>query len=93
MLPVPGRCVVVVPKKVSAGVNGPAALVLASIRTLTVMLLTALPMRQREWTEPLMLAPVSACVVASSTTAPVPLNVSVTRVNTVPKVVIVVLPV
>ena len=58
------------------------------------MLLTAGPMRHSACTEPLMLVPVSACVVASSTTEPVPLNVSVTRVKTVPPpLVIVVVPV
>jgi len=65
----------------------------ASIRTLTVMALTPDPMRHREWTPgavllpvlPRMLVPVSACVVASLTTAPVPLNVSVTRTSTFPK--------
>jgi hypothetical protein len=91
VLPVPWRCVVVVPKNVRAAVQGPPALVLASIRELTVMLLTAGPMRHSECTAPLAL--LSACVVASSTTEPVPLNVSVCRVNTVPKVVIVVDPV
>jgi hypothetical protein len=85
--------VVVVPKNSSAGENGPPALVLASIRTFTLKLLTAAPMRQSAWTEPLMLEPVSACVVASSATAPVPLNVSVTRVNTVPKFTMLVWPV
>lgn len=92
-MPVPCRCVVVVPKKTSAGEKGPAAAVLASIRTLTVKLLTAAPMRQSAWTEPLMLAPVRAWVVASSTTVPVLLNVRVTRVKTVPKVLMVVEPV
>ena len=76
-------CTVGVPKYVSAGVHGPLALSLASIRTLTVMLRTVGAMRHRECTEPLMLAPVRACVVASSTTEPVPLNVSVTRVKAV----------
>src|SRR5689334_20632729 len=93
VLPRPCRCVVGVPKKVSAAVHGPEELVLASMRALTVMLLTLGPMRQRECTEPLMLAPVSPCVVASSTTEPVPPNVSVARVNTVPNPVIVVDPV
>jgi hypothetical protein len=74
----------VVPKYTSAGCQAPAPASLASTRTLTVMLLTALPMRHKACTEPLMLVPVSACVVASSTTAPDPLNVSVTRVSTVP---------
>ncbi len=49
-------------------------------------------MRQREFTpgavltplDPRICAPVSACVVASLTTAPVPLKVSVTRVSTSP---------
>jgi hypothetical protein len=85
VLPVPWRCVDGVPKNVSAGVKGPPELVLASISTLTVMLLTAGPMRHSACTEPLMLAPVRACVVASSTTEPVPLKMSVTRVKTVPK--------
>jgi hypothetical protein len=79
------------PKNVLAAVHGPLELVLASMRTLTVMLLTDEPMRQSECTAPLAL--LSACVVASSTTAPVPLNVSVARKNTVPKSVIVVEPV
>jgi hypothetical protein len=48
------------------------------------MLLTVGAMRQSEWTAPLAL--VSACVVASSTTEPEPVNVSVNRVNAVPKV-------
>src|SRR5262249_18464861 len=85
---VPFRWFVPVPKYTSAGDQTPAPASLASIRTLTDMLLTAAPMRQSEWTpgavlgpdDPRMLAPVSACVVASLTTAPVPLNVSVTRV-------------
>jgi hypothetical protein len=79
-----------VPKYTSAGCQAPVPASLASIRTLTVMLLTAPPMRQSECTPcgvllpvaPRMLVPVSACVVASLTTAPVPLNVSVTRVST-----------
>src|SRR5512147_2097088 len=50
---------------------------------LTVMLLTLGAMRHRAWTEPLMLVPVRACVVASSTTEPVLLKVRVTRVKTV----------
>jgi hypothetical protein len=73
----------VVPKNVRAGVKGPLALVLASTRMFTVMLVTPGAMRHSAWTEPLMLAPVSACVVASSTTEPVFVNVSVTRVKTV----------
>src|SRR5262245_58378971 len=89
--PVPWRWVVVVPKNVRAAVHGPPELVLASIRTLTVMLLTPEPIRHSECTAPLAL--VSACVVASSTTAPVLVNVSVARRNTVPNVVIVVEPV
>ncbi len=89
--PVPCRCVVVVPKNVRAAVHGPLELVLASIRTLTVMLLTAEPMRQSECTAPLAL--LSACVVASSTTTPVLLNVRVARRKTVPNVVIEVEPV
>jgi len=84
VLPVPGRCVDVVPKNVLAGEKGPLALVLASICTLTAMLVTAGPMRHSACTEPLMLAPVRACVVASSTTEPVPPKVRVTRVKTVP---------
>src|SRR5689334_24426824 len=48
------------------------------------MLATLDAMCHSACTEPLMLAPVRACVVASSTTEPVPLNVSVTRVKTVP---------
>src|SRR5262245_11395556 len=59
-------------------------MVLAWTCTLTVMLLTAGPMRHSACTEPLMLVPVRACVVASSTTEPVPLNVRSVRVNTVP---------
>ena len=55
------------------------------------MLLTADPIRHSEWTAPLAL--LSACVVASSTTAPVPVKVSVMRVKTVPKPVIEVDPV
>jgi hypothetical protein len=79
-MPVPWRCAVVVPKNVFAGVHGPEALVLASIKTFTV---TLVPLtRQSAWTEPLMLAPVSAWVVASSTTEPPAfVNVSVTRVK------------
>src|SRR6516164_1939691 len=73
----------VVPKYVSAAVQGPAALSLASINAVTVMLLTAGPMRHSACTEPLILGPVNPCVVASSTTEPVPLNVSVTRVKAV----------
>src|SRR5262249_53185717 len=58
------------------------------------MLLTAGPMRHKACTEPLMLAPVSACVVASSTTESGPLNVRVTRVKMVlPKPVCAVAPV
>ena len=76
-------CTVVVPKYVSAAVHGPLALSLASISTLTVRLVTAGSMRQSACTEPLMLAPVRPCVVASSTTEPVPLKVSVTRVKAV----------
>src|ERR1051326_5096953 len=76
-------CTVVVPKYVSAAVHGPLELSLASIRTLTVMLRTPGAMRQSACTEPLMLAPVRPCVVASSTTEPVPLNVRVTRVKAV----------
>ncbi len=91
VLPVPCRCDTVVPKNVRAGVHGPPELVLASIRTLTVMLLTPAPMRQSECTAPFAL--LSACVVASSTTVPELLKVSVARRNTVPKVVIVVEPV
>ena len=91
VLPVPFRCDVVVPKNVRAAVHGPPELVLASIRALTVMLLTAGAMRHSECTAPLAL--LNATVVASSTTDPVPLNVSVIRRNTVPKVVIVVDPV
>jgi len=90
---VPCRCVDGVPKNVSAGEKGPPELVLASTSTLTVMLLTADPMCHSACTEPLMLVPVKACVVASSTTEPVPLNVRVTRVKTVPKVLIEVDPV
>lgn len=81
------------PKYVLAGDQTFAPALLASIRTLTVRLLTADPMRQRECTPggvllpvlPRMLAPVSACVVASLITTPVPENVSVTRVSTLPK--------
>jgi len=83
VLPVPRRCDDVVPKNVRAGEKGPPELVLASISTLTVMLLTAGPMRHSECTAPLAL--LSACVVPSSMTAPEPLNVSVARKNTVPK--------
>ena len=82
MLPVPGRCDPVVPKKVRAAVQGPLALVLASTRTLTVMLLTNGAIRHSECTAPLAL--LSAFVVASLTIEPAPLNVSVIRVNTVP---------
>jgi hypothetical protein len=89
VLPVLGRCVAPLPKYTSAGEKTPAPAVLASIRTLTVTLLAAAT-RQSECTpwgvpapvNPRMLAPVSACVVASLTTTPVPLNVSVTRVST-----------
>src|SRR5689334_5300149 len=56
------------------------------------MLLTAGPTRHSACTEPLMLVPVRAWVVASSTTEPVPLNVRSTCVKTVPKVAIVVEP-
>jgi hypothetical protein len=84
VLPVPGRCVDVVPKNVLAGEKGPPELVLASTCTPTDMLVTAGPMRHSACTEPLMLLPIRACVVASSTTEPVPLNVRVTRVKTVP---------
>jgi hypothetical protein len=76
-------CTVVVPKYVSAAVHGPLALSLASISTLTVMLVTAGSMRQSACTDPLMFVPVSPCVVVSSTTEPVPLKVSVTRVKAV----------
>jgi len=93
VLPVPGRCTDGVPKNASAGLNGPPAAVLASISALTVRLPTDGAIRHSECTEPLMFVPVSPCVVASSTTWPVPLKVSVSRVKTVPKVVIVVEPV
>jgi hypothetical protein len=73
----------VVPKNVRAGVKGPPELKLASTSTLTVMLVTAGPIRHSACTEPLMFVPVRACVVASSTTEPVPVNVSVTRVKMV----------
>src|SRR5205085_5221901 len=79
------------PKNTSAAENGPPELALASSSALTVMLLTAGPIRQSECTAPLAL--LSACVVASSTTDPVPVNVSVMRVKAVPKPVIVVDPV
>jgi hypothetical protein len=82
VLPVPFRWAEVVPKNVRAGVQGPLALVLASTRALTVMLPTLGSMRQSECTAPLAL--LNACVVASSTTEPVLLNVSVMRVNAVP---------
>jgi hypothetical protein len=90
VLEVPFRWVVPVPKYTSAGCQAPVPVSLASIRTLYVRLLTAAPMRQSECTpwavlgpvSPRMLVPMSACVVASLTTAPVPLNVSVTRVST-----------
>jgi hypothetical protein len=90
VLEVPFRWVAPVPKYTSAGENTPAPASLASIRTLTEKLLTAEPTRQSECTpwavllpvSPRMLVPVSACVVASVTTAPVPPNVSVTRVST-----------
>src|SRR5579862_2360751 len=89
---VPGRWVAPLPKNTSAGENGPLALVpLASSRALTVMLLTAGPIRHSEWTAPLAL--LSACVVASSATDPVPVNESVMRVKAVPKPVIEVDPV
>jgi hypothetical protein len=80
-----------VPKNVRAGVQGPLELVLASMIALTVMLLTLGSMRHSECTAPLAL--LSAMVVASVTSEPAPLNVSRSRVNTVPKVVIVVDPV
>jgi hypothetical protein len=89
--PVPCRCAAPVPKNVLAGVQGPPELALPSISTLTVMLLTDGAMRHKECTAPLAL--LNACVVASSTTDPVPLKVSVARVKTVPTVLIVVEPV
>ncbi len=82
MLPVPCRCADVVPKNVAAGVKGPLELVLARICTFTVRLVTVGAMRHSACTEPLMLAPVRPCVVASSTTEPDPPNVRSTRVKT-----------
>jgi hypothetical protein len=101
VLPVPFRCVAPLPKYTSAGDQALAPALLASISTLTVKALTAEPMRQSECTPgavplpvfPRMLAPVSAWVVASLTTTPVPLKVSVTRVSTLPKPTIDVCPV
>jgi hypothetical protein len=81
---------VVLPKYVSAGVQGPVDASLASIRALTVMLLTVELIRQSECTSPLVDTQppaghdvVSPVVVVSSTTAPEPPNVSVSRVKTV----------
>jgi hypothetical protein len=83
VLPVPSRCVVVVPNNVRAAVKGPLAeVVLASMATFTVMLLTPAPMRHSECTAPLAL--LSAIVVASVTRVPAPLNVNRSRVKTVP---------
>jgi hypothetical protein len=81
-----------VPKYVDAGCQAPLPASLASILTLTVKLPTAEPTRHSEWTPgavlvpvfPRIWVPVSACVVASLTTAPVPLKVRVTRVSTAP---------
>jgi hypothetical protein len=78
---------------VFAGCHAPEPALAASISTLTVMLETPLPIRQSECTPgavlvpvlPRMFAPVRPCVVASLTTAPVLLKVSVTRMSTFPK--------
>jgi hypothetical protein len=78
---------------VDAGDQVLAPELLASIKTVTVKLLTPEPTRQSVFTPgavllpvlPRMLAPVRACVVASCTSVPEPLNVRVTRVSTLPK--------
>jgi hypothetical protein len=88
-MPVPFRCAPVVPKYVLAGCQAPDPASAASTRTLTLTLLIPAPTRQSEWTPgavllpvfPRMLVPLSACVVASLTTAPL-VNVSVARTST-----------
>jgi hypothetical protein len=99
-MPVPLRCVPPLPKYVDAGDQELAPALLASMRTVTLKLATPEPTRQRVFTPgavlgpplPRMLAPVSACVVASCTSVPEPLKVRVTRVSTFPKPEIAVVP-